>query len=91
MVLVMQAEMVRILIAAAILGGLVHGVGVLVGRDLWMGLGRMMRPGHRRHRQQNEQNRYDRAHRKFLRETTMHPSSAERRAHLERNIERQYV
>jgi hypothetical protein len=42
-------------------------VVVFVLLYLGMGFGRMVRHGHRRHGQQNKQNRYDRAHGRILR------------------------
>jgi len=85
MMLVVKPEMVRILVAATLLRCLLHLMGVLVILDLGMRLGRVMRPRHPRHRQQNKQNHYDRAHRMFLRGSTMQRSSARQAGDFERN------
>ena len=48
LVMMVQRKMVRVLVAAALGGGLFHLMGVLVVLDLGTRLGRMMGPRHRR-------------------------------------------
>jgi len=66
-VLVVKAKVMGVLVLAALLGRPFHRVVVLVLLYFGMGFGRMVRPRHRRHRQQDQQNHYDRAHGRILR------------------------